>query len=117
MYDLAQFQKRNTSEYEHLQKWQQNRSKATMWLLYKNSGYSRVPKMLLLHWRLYVACYYPTSPTDYPSTTRGMSVGPPVAVNIEFCECLWFLSISFVWIMWVQYATDNLSGQQLEFSS
>ena len=46
-----------------------------------------------------------------------MSVGPSVAVNIEFCGYLWFLIISFVWIIWVQYATDNFSGQQLEFAS
>jgi len=103
--------------YEHLLQWQQNRSKATMWLLYKNSSYLRVPKMLLLDWRLYVACYYPTTPTDYPSTKRGMSMGPPIAVNIEFCGYLRFLSISFVWIIWVQYATDHLSGQQIEFAS
>ena len=79
--------------------WQQNRSKATMWLLYKNSSYSRVPKTLLLDWRLYVACYYPTTPTDYPNTTRGVSVGSSVAVNIKFCGYLWFFSISFVWII------------------
>jgi len=60
---------------------------------------------------------YPTTPTDYPSTTRGMSVGPSVAVNIEFFGYLQFLIISFVWIIWVQYATDSLSGQQLEFAS
>ena len=70
--------------------------------------------MFLVDGRLYVACYYPTTPTDYSSTTRGMYVGPPVAVNIDFCGYLQFLSISFVWIIWVQYATD-LSGQQLEF--
>jgi len=46
MYDSAQFHKRNTSEYEHLLQWKQNRSKATMWLLYKNSSYLRVPKTL-----------------------------------------------------------------------
>jgi len=46
-----------------------------------------------------------------------MSVGPSVAVNIEFCEYLRVLSISFVWITLVQYATDSLSGQQLEFTS
>jgi len=73
--------------------------------------------MLLLDWQLYVACYYPTTAKDYPSTTRGMSAGPRVAVNIDFCGYLRFLSISFVWIRWVQYATDNLSGQQLEFVS
>jgi len=76
-----------------------------------------VPKRLLLHWRLYVACYYPTTPTDYPNTRKGTSVGPSVAVNIEFCGYLWFLSISFVWIIRIQYATDKLSGQQLEFAS
>jgi hypothetical protein len=83
----------------------------------KNSNYSRVPKPLLLDWRLYVARYYTTTPTDYPSSTRGMSMGPPVAVNIEFCGNLRFLNISFVWIIWVQYATDKLSGQQIEFIS
>ena len=46
-----------------------------------------------------------------------MSVGPPVAVNINFCGQLQFLSISFVWIIWVQYATDNLSGQKRVFAS
>jgi hypothetical protein len=44
-------------------------------------------------------------------------MGPSVAVNIEFYGYLRFLSISFVLIAWVQYATDNLSGQQLEFAS
>ena len=67
--------------------------------------------------RLTVACYYPTTPTDYPSTTRGMSVEPPVVVHIDFCGYLKFFSISFIWITWVQYATDNLYGQQLEFIS
>jgi hypothetical protein len=46
-----------------------------------------------------------------------MSVGPSVAVNIEFYGYLRFFSISFVWIVWEQYATDNDSGQQLEFGS
>ena len=78
--------------YECLLQRQQNRSKATMWLLYTNSSYSKVSKMLL-DWWLYVACYYPKTPTDYPSTTRGMSVGPPVAVNIEFCGYLRFWAL------------------------
>jgi hypothetical protein len=30
------------------------------------------------------------TPTDYPSTTRGMSVGHTVAVNINFCGYLRF---------------------------
>jgi hypothetical protein len=103
--------------YERVLQRQQNRSKATTSLLYKNSNYLRVPKTLLLDWQLYVACYYPTTPTDYPSTTRGGSTGPPVAININFCGYLWFLSISFVWTIWVQYATDNLSGQHVEIAS
>ena len=44
-------------------------------------------------------------------------MGPFVAANIKFCGYHRFLSISFVGIMWVQYTTDNLSGQQLEFAS
>jgi len=44
--------------------------------------------MFLVDGRLCVTCYYPTTPTDYPSTTRGISVGPSVAVNIEFCGYL-----------------------------
>jgi len=46
-----------------------------------------------------------------------MSVGPSVVVNIDFCGYLWFFSISYVWIIWVQYATDNFSGQQRVFAS
>ena len=66
-----------------------------------NSSYLRVPEMFLVDWQLCVACYYPTTPTDYPSTSRGRSVGPPVTVNIDICGYLWFLSIKFVWIIWV----------------
>jgi len=67
--------------------------------------------------RQYVACFYPTTPTYYPNGTRCMCVGPPVAVNIDFCGYVWFFNISLVWIIWVQYATDNHSGQELEFVS
>jgi hypothetical protein len=49
--------------------------------------------------------------------TPALKKGPPAAVNVDFCGYLRFLSNSFVWIMWVQYATNNLSGQQLEFVS
>ena len=77
-----------------------------------NSSYSSVPKTFSVDARLCVACYYPTTPTDYTSTTKGTSVGPPVAVNIDICRYLRFLSITFVWIIRVQYATDNLSGQE-----
>ena len=76
-----------------------------------------VPKTFLLDWQLSVACFYPTTATDYHSKTRGMSVGLPVAVNIYIFGYLWFVSISFVWNIWVQYATETLSGQQVEFVS
>jgi len=39
-------------------------------------------------------------------------VGHTVAVNIDICVYLQFFSINFVSIIWVQYATDNLSGQE-----
>jgi hypothetical protein len=86
-----------------------------MWQLYEFQLFGGA-KTSLVDWWLCVACYYPTTPTDYPSTARGPSVGPSVAVDIDICGYLRFFSITFVWIMWVQYATDNLSGQQLEFA-
>jgi len=55
-----------------------------------NYSYSGVTKTFLVDWRLGVECYYPTTPTDYPSTTRGLSVGHTVAVNIDFCGYLRF---------------------------
>ena len=76
-----------------------------------------VSKMFLVDWQLCVACYCPTTPAEYPTTARGMLVGPSLAVNINFCGYLWFLSISFVWTLWVQYTTENLSGQQLAYIS
>jgi hypothetical protein len=82
-----------------------------------NSSYLRVAKKFSVDWQLCVACYYPTTPTDYPCTTTGRSVGLPVAVNMDNCGYIWFLSITFVWIIWVQYATDNLSGQERVFAS
>jgi hypothetical protein len=92
---LAQFQKPDTSEYEHLLQWKQNRSQAMTRLLY-NSSYSRVTKMFLVDWRLFVACFYRTTPRASPSTTRGTPLGPPVAVNIDFLDIsdLWALVLS-----------------------
>jgi hypothetical protein len=98
--------------YECLLQWQQNRYKAKMWLLYKIPaiwGFSRLFGRLTA----VVAWHYPTTPTYYSSTTRDMSVGTLLGVNIDFNGYLQFLSVSFVCIMWVHYATDNLSGQQL----
>jgi len=87
-----------------------------MWQLYEFQQFGGAKKFLV-DWQLFVACYYPTTPTDYPSITRGMSMGHPVAVNIDICGYLWILSITFDWIIWVQYATDNLSGQERVFVS
>jgi len=44
-------------------------------------------------------------------------MGSPVAVNTDFCGYLQFLSSSFVWIIWVQHATDKLFGQRRKFAS
>jgi hypothetical protein len=43
-----------------------------------------------------LVCYYPTTPTDHPSTTRGTSVGLPLTVNIDIFLYLRFLNIAFV---------------------
>jgi hypothetical protein len=51
-----------------------------MWLLCKTSSYSRVPTTLLLHWRLCVACYCLTTPTEYPQHYKRHVCGP-------FCSC------------------------------
>ena len=50
--------------------------------------------MYLVDLRLYVAYHCPTTPTDYPRTRKGTSVGPPASVIIDFCGYLRFLSIS-----------------------
>jgi len=113
---LAQFRNLIQLRYECLLQWEQNRSKATMWQLYEFQLFGGAKKFLVDS-RLCVACYHATTPTDYPSTTRGTSVGRPVAVDVDICGYLWFFIITFVWIMWIEYATDNLSGQQLEFAS
>jgi hypothetical protein len=116
LYDWAQFRNLMRLRYKCLLQWEQNRSKATMWQLYELQLFEGA-KTFLVDWRLCVACYYPTTPTDYPSTARGTPVGLPVAVYIDICGYLQLLSFTFLWIMWVQYATNNLSGQQLEFVS
>ena len=88
-YDWAQFRNLMRLRYKRLLQWQQNRSKATMWQLYELQLFG-VPRIFLLDW---------------PS-----------------CGCkhwyLWVspvLRITFIWIIWVQYATDNLSGQERVF--
>jgi len=59
-----------------------------------------VPKTFLVDWRLCVTCYYNTTPTDYPSTTRGTSVGPPVAVNINFMDIFDFWALDLSELYW-----------------
>jgi hypothetical protein len=78
--------------------------------------YSRVPKTFVVDWRLFVSYYYPTTHTDYPSTTRGMSLGPPEAVNIVYMDIpdIWALFLSEIY--GVQYATD-MWGQKFLFVS
>ena len=63
--------------------------------------------------RLTAVCYvslFPI-PTERPSTTTDTSVGPPVALNIEFCVLV--LSEQYE----LQFATKILSGQQSELVS
>jgi hypothetical protein len=46
---------------------------------------------------------------------RGMSVGPSVAVNIDFCGHFRLLCMSFVWSICPQCATEYLPDLQLVF--
>jgi hypothetical protein len=91
---MAKFMNLMRLGYEHLQL-QQNRSKAIMWKLYELQVFRGAKGFQVDLW-LYVACYYPTTPIDYPSTTRGTSVGPPVAVDIKVCEYLRFFNVIFI---------------------
>ena len=43
--------------------------------------------------RLYVVCYYPTTPTEYPSSTGDTSVGLSVVVIIDFVDIPDFLAL------------------------
>jgi hypothetical protein len=70
-------------------------------------------KTFLVDWRLCIASYCPIISTEYPSTTRGTPVDNSLTVNIDFCGYLRLLRIRFVWNIFVQYATENLSGPQL----
>jgi hypothetical protein len=114
--DCAQFSNLMRHRYERRLQWGQNRSKATMWQLYKCKLFGGA-NMFLVDWRLCMICYYSTTSTYYPSTTRGTSVGPPVAVDIDVCWYLRYLSIIFDWSIWVLYATNNFSGQERVYAS
>jgi hypothetical protein len=52
-----------------------------------------------------------------PALQEACLWGHTIGVNNNLCGYLRFLSIGFVRIIWVQYATDNLSDHQLEFAS
>jgi len=113
---LAQFRSVMPLRYEHLLQWQRNRSKAAMWQLYEFQEFRgaknlKQPDDCVLH----VTTPQPLQIT--PALQEANLWGPPVAVNIDFCGYLWVLSIWIFWIIWVQYATDNLSGQQRVFVS
>ena len=51
-------------------------------------------------------------PYRLPQHYTRHACGPSCSSKHRFCGYLQFLSIRFVWIVWVQYATDSLSGQQ-----
>ena len=71
--------------------------------------------MFLVDWRL-CCMLLPHNPYRLPQHYKRHVCGPFCScVNIDFCGYLRFFSISFVSIIWVRYATDHLSGQQLEF--
>jgi hypothetical protein len=116
MYDTAQLQKHKSVRYDVVYS-DSNTDLKLRCETCVNFSYEGAPKTFLVDWWLCVECYYTTTPTDYPNTKRGMSRGHTVAVNIDFSGYLRFLSISFVWIIWVQYATDNLHGQEKVFVS
>jgi len=56
--------------------------------------------MFLVDWWMYDVCYYNTTSTDYPSTTRGTSVGPRVAVNIDFVDIFDFWALDLSELYW-----------------
>jgi hypothetical protein len=58
---------------------------------------------------------YPTAHTDYPSTTRGTSVGPPVAVNIDFLDISDFWALVLSEVYW--YSTPLTTYEVQNFCS
>jgi len=53
----------------------------------------------------------PHNPYILPQHCKRHVCGPSYSCNHRFFGYLQFFSITFVWIIWVQYATDNLSDQ------
>ena len=60
-----------------------------------------------------VECYCSTTPTECPSTMRGMYVGHPVVANIVFVAISDFFVLLLSEQYVLKYTTENLSGQQL----
>ena len=56
-------------------------------------------------------------PLQFTPALQESRVGPPVAVNINICRYPWFFNITFIYIIWVQYATDNISVEERVFAS
>jgi len=100
--------------YEHHLHWQQNRSKATMWKMCEFQLFGGAEDVFS---RLTILCrmLLPHNPYRLPQHCKRHVCGPPYSCKHKFLWISPILIISFVWIVWVQYATDNLSGQQLEF--
>jgi hypothetical protein len=82
-----------------------------------HSRYSRVPKTFLVDWPQCVACYFPTTPYRLPQHYKRQVCGPSCSCKHWYLWVSPILSITFVWFVWVQYATDNLSGQERVFVS
>ena len=95
--------------YEHLVQWKQNGSKAMMWLLYKIPLFEDAQDIFS---RMTAVCcrLLPHNPYRLPHYYKRHTCGPSCSYKH------WFLSISFVWIVWV-HATNSLSGWQSEFIS
>jgi len=69
--------------------------------------------------RLMAVCFMllPHNPYRLPQHYKRQVCGPSCNCKIDICGYLRFFSITFVRIIWVQYATDNLSGQERVFAS
>ena len=103
--------------YELLLQWEQNRSDAAIWLLYTIPAIWGCPRLFS---RLTALCsmLLPNNPYRVPQHYKRHVCGP-------FCSCKhwFFVEISNFWIlvffqtMWVQCATEHLSGQQIVFIS
>ena len=98
--------------YDSLLQWQQNRFKAMMWLLYKIPANRGSPNVFS---RLTAVCcmLLPHNPYRLPQHYKRYVCGASCSCKHRFLWISQIFSIGFVWFIWVQYTTDNLSGQLL----